>query len=82
MKTSVDIPEDELKDAMKYARAKTKREAIVAALVEYNKRKRMAELVEYSAVSETLMSNEEIEDLDRQARLPGASTARRRGSRA
>ena len=82
MKTSVDIPENELKDAMKYARAKTKREAIVTALAEYNRRKRMAELVEYSAVSETFMSNEEIEDLDRQAPPPGASSPRSRRPRA
>jgi hypothetical protein len=64
MKTTVDIPDDELKDAMKYAKAKTKREAIVTALIEYNRRKRMAELVEYSAVSETFMSNEALEALD------------------
>jgi len=64
MKTTVDIPEEELRDALKYAKAKTKREAIVTALVEYNRRKRMAELVEYSAVSETFMSNEALESLD------------------
>jgi hypothetical protein len=64
MKTTVDIPENELMDAMKYAKANTKREAIVTALVDYNRRKRMAELVEYSAVSETFMSNEELEALD------------------
>jgi hypothetical protein len=64
MKTTVDIPEEELKDALKYAKAKTKREAIVTALIEYNRRKRMAELVEYSAVSETFMSNEALEALD------------------
>ncbi len=69
MKTSLDIPEDELKDAMRFAKAKTKREAIVTAVKDSNRRKRMAELVEYSAVSETLMTNEELEALDR----PGAA---------
>jgi hypothetical protein len=64
MKTTVDIPENELKDAMAFAKAKTKREAIVTALVDYNRRKRMAELVEYSAVSETFMNNEALEALD------------------
>jgi hypothetical protein len=64
MKTTVDIPEEELRDAMKYAKANTKREAILAALTDYNRRKRMAELVEYSAVSETFMSNQAIEALD------------------
>ncbi len=42
------MPREELEDAMKFAGAKTKREAIVTALTEYNRRKRMAELVEYS----------------------------------
>ena len=64
MKTTVDIPENELKDAMRFARARTKREAIVTALTEYNRRMRMAELVEYSAVSETFMSNEAVEAMD------------------
>jgi hypothetical protein len=45
MKTTIDIPEDEIKDAIKYAKAKTKREAIVTAVVEYNRRQRMAELI-------------------------------------
>ena len=49
MKTTVDIPENELKDAMRFAKAKTKREAAVAALEEFNRRHRMAELVKYSA---------------------------------
>ena len=67
MKTTVDIPDGELEDAMKYAGAKTKRDAIVTALKDYNRRKRMAELVKYSATSDTFMSNEEIEKLDRPA---------------
>jgi hypothetical protein len=64
MKTTVDIPEKELEDALKYAKAKTKRGAIVTALIDYNRRKRMAELVQYSAVSETFMSNDALEALD------------------
>ncbi len=64
MKTTVDIPEKELKDALKYAKAKTKRKAIVTALIDYNRRKRMAELVEYSGASETFMSNEALEAMD------------------
>ena len=64
MKTTADIPEDELKDAMKFANVKTKREAIVTALVDYNRRNRMAELVKFSAASETFMSNEALETRD------------------
>jgi hypothetical protein len=81
MKTTVDIPEMELQDAMKYAKAKTKREAIVTALVDYNRRQRMAELVKYSGTSDTLMSNEAIEALDGEDWRNRKSTARDRGRR-
>ncbi len=66
MKTTLDIPEDELMDAMRFAKAKTKRDAVVTAVRDYNRRQRMAELVQYSAVSDTFMSNEELEALDHQ----------------
>ncbi len=64
MKTTLDIPENELMDAMRFAKAKTKREAIVTAVMDYNRRKRMAELVAYSGVSTTFMCNEDLEALD------------------
>jgi len=66
MKTTVDIPENELLDAMRYAKARTKRDAILTALTDYNRRQRMAELVQYSGSSDTFMSNDEIEGLDSQ----------------
>jgi Arc/MetJ family transcription regulator len=65
MKTTVDIPEQVLAEAMRYTRAKTKREAIVTAIEDFNRRKRMAELVKYSGTSDTLLSNEQIEDLEK-----------------
>lgn len=46
MKTTVDIPEDALKDAMRFAKAKTKREAILTAIEEYNRRKRVERFLE------------------------------------
>jgi hypothetical protein len=65
MKTTVDIPEDELKDAMRFTKAKTKREAVVKVLEEFNRRRRMAELVKYSgSFSDTFPTNEDIEAID------------------
>jgi Ca2+-binding EF-hand superfamily protein len=65
MKTTVDIPEDELKDAMRFTKAKTKREAVVKVLEDFNRRRRMAELVKYSgSFSDRFPSNEEIEAID------------------
>ena len=65
MKTTVDIPEHLLKDALRFSKASTKREAIVTAMEDYNRRKRMAELIKYSGTSATLLSNDAIEALER-----------------
>ncbi len=65
MKTTVDIPDEVLDEAMRYTQATTKREAIVTAMQDYVRRKRMAELVRYSGSSDTLLTNEEIEALER-----------------
>ena len=65
MKTTVDIPEDELKDAMRFTKAKTKREAVVKILEDFNRRRRMAELVKYSGTfSDRFPTNEQIEAID------------------
>jgi hypothetical protein len=65
MKTTVDIPENELKDAMRFTKAKTKREAVVRILEEFNRRRRMAELVRYSGTfTDGFPTNEEIEAVD------------------
>ena len=42
MKTTIDIPERELDDAMRFLNAKSKLEAVVTALREFNQRRRMA----------------------------------------
>lgn len=65
MKTTIDIPEDELRDAMRFTRATTKREAVVTVLEEFNRRRRMAELVKYSGTfSNRFPTNDEIEAID------------------
>jgi Arc/MetJ family transcription regulator len=48
MKTTIDIPEGELKDAMRFTGAKTKRAAVLEALTDFNRRRRMAALVRHS----------------------------------
>jgi Arc/MetJ family transcription regulator len=65
MKTTVDIPENELKDAMRFTKAKTKREAVVKVLEEFNRRRRMAELVKYAgSFSDGFPTNADIEAVD------------------
>jgi Arc/MetJ family transcription regulator len=38
MKTTIDIPEKVLRDAMRFTKAKTRREAVVTVLEEFNRR--------------------------------------------
>jgi hypothetical protein len=61
LKTTVDIPEKELEDAMRFTKAKTKREAIVAAIVDFNRRRRMAELTRHAGTCDALMTVEELQ---------------------
>jgi hypothetical protein len=55
LKTTADIPEQDLADAMRFTHAKTKREAIVAAIQDFNRRKRMAELFKYADTCDAMM---------------------------
>jgi Arc/MetJ family transcription regulator len=65
MKTTVDIPDRDLADAMRFTRAKTKREAIVTAIRDYNLRRRMAELVKHAGTCADLIG---VDELQRQRR--------------
>jgi hypothetical protein len=46
---------------MRFTGAATKREAIVTAITDYNRRRRMAALLEYAGQAESLMSPEELQ---------------------
>ena len=65
MKTTVDIPEKELEDAIRFTRARTKREAIVTAIAEFNQRRRMAELARRAGSCSGLMTTDELQRLRR-----------------
>ena len=76
MKTTIDIPENELRDAMRFTKARTKREAVVRVLEEFNRRRRMAELVRYAGTfGDAFPTNDQIEAVDapRDRRLHGRS---------
>ena len=66
MKTTVDIPDGELEDVIRFTNAKTKREAVVTAIVYYNRRRRMAELVRFAGTCDDLISPEELQAARRQ----------------
>lgn len=59
---------------MRFTKAKTKREAVVKVLEEFNRRRRMSELVKYAGTfSDSFPTNEAIEAVDasREAQLHG-----------
>jgi Arc/MetJ family transcription regulator len=60
MKTTVDIPDDVLRDAIRFTRAKTKRQAIVAAIEDFNRRKRLAELIKHAGSCPDLFTADEL----------------------
>ncbi len=66
MKTTVDIPDGELEDVIRFTGARTKREAIVTAIADFNRRRRMAELVRFAGTCSDLITPEELQAARRQ----------------
>jgi hypothetical protein len=64
MKTTIDIPDQQLKEAMRHSKAHTKREAVLAAIEEYNRRHRMAALISLSGTCTELLTNDELEAIE------------------
>ncbi|HZZ41504.1 MAG TPA: type II toxin-antitoxin system VapB family antitoxin [Tepidisphaeraceae bacterium] len=60
MKTSIDIPDKVLKEAMRHTKSSTKRDAVVKAMEEFNRRERMAALVKHLGTFEDFMTLEEL----------------------
>lgn len=60
MKTTVDIPDEELEELMRHTGARTKRDAIVTAIRDFNRRKRLEKLVEQFGTFDGFMSLEEL----------------------
>jgi hypothetical protein len=67
MKTTVDIPAEVLKEAMKYSKAATKREAVLAAMQDYNRRQRAKKVVAMFGTFKNMMSAKELRHM-REAR--------------
>ena len=71
MKTTVNIPDGELEDVIRFTGAKTEREAIVTAIADFNRRKRMAELVRFAGSCADLIAPEELQAVRRRGRSAG-----------
>lgn len=60
MKTTIDIPTEELEEAMRHTGASTKKEAVVTAVADFNRRKRLEQLVEEFGKSKGFMTRDEL----------------------
>lgn len=67
MKTTIDIPYETLQEAFRFTGAKTKKEAVLLALDDFNRRKRMAAAARLLGQSETFMTPADLRRM-RQAR--------------
>lgn len=61
MKTTIDIPDKELRDAMRYTGARNKREAVVTALVDFNRRQRLLRLAEQFGTFDEILPQEDLQ---------------------
>ncbi len=62
MKTTIDIPDRELADIIRFTGARTKRQAVVSVIADFNRRKRLAELVKYAGTCPDLIAPEELRE--------------------
>ena len=63
MKTTIDIPDEDLKEAIKHTGAKTKRDAVVYALKDFNRRHRLAKLAKMLGTFKDFMTQDELKTM-------------------
>lgn len=76
MKTTIEIPEKVLREAMRHTRARTKQAAVLAAILDFNRRHRLRRLTRRFGTFEGFLSHHELAALrgdERAASNTGAS---------
>jgi len=63
MKTTIDIPDNMLAELIRNTESRTKKEAVLAAISEYNRRKRMAQLTDLLGTFVDLMDKDELANM-------------------
>ncbi|OGL48782.1 MAG: hypothetical protein A2161_13325 [Candidatus Schekmanbacteria bacterium RBG_13_48_7] len=63
MKTTIDIPEKQLMEAIKNTKAKTKREAILHAVRDFNRRQRLKKLSKALGTFESFMTQDDLKKM-------------------
>jgi hypothetical protein len=60
MKTTIDIPQEEMEEVLRHTHARTKRDAIVTAISDFNRRKRLEKLAEQLGTFDNVAPLEEL----------------------
>ncbi len=60
MKTTIDLPEAEMAEAMRHTKAKTKTEAVNRAVSEFNRRQRLAALADKLGTFKDFMTRDDL----------------------
>ncbi len=63
MKTTINIPDNMLQELMNNTEARTKREAVIAAISEYNRRKSMAQLTDMLGTFVNFMDKDDLDKM-------------------
>ena len=63
MKTTIDIPTKELQELLHHTNAKTKKQAILQAVTDYNRRRRMANLTRMLGTFSDFMTLEDLHEM-------------------
>ena len=63
MKTTIDIPEKELEELLRHTRAKTKKNAVLFAIADFNRRKRLARLARMLGTFEDFMTRDDLQKM-------------------
>jgi Arc/MetJ family transcription regulator len=71
MKTTVDIPEEVLREAMRNTNASSEREAIVKAIEEFNRKERLSRLADELGKSDTFMTLDELLEMREAEKIRG-----------
>ncbi len=60
MKTTIDIPDDALEEIMRLTKAKTKKEAVVTAIREFNRRRKLEQVLGSLGTFEDVMTRDDL----------------------
>jgi Arc/MetJ family transcription regulator len=63
MKTTIDLPENEIQEAMKHTGAKTKTDAVNRAVADYNRRQRLARLAGRMGTFKDMMTRKDLRQM-------------------